>query len=105
MRNLAHYQGWLISGVPDLSVVLPMTKVGQRDETRLAAQLPFIYSLRLYLFKMSSQADRGIPFSIADSQQNVRLFELPPALLELLSAPNPPSFASPLSPPPNFLKH
>ncbi|KAL9097047.1 MAG: hypothetical protein Q9165_001011 [Trypethelium subeluteriae] len=40
---------------------------------------------------MSSQSDRGIPFSVAEVQQNVRLLELPPDLLELLTRPNPPN--------------
>ncbi|KAI9667617.1 MAG: hypothetical protein M1821_000433 [Bathelium mastoideum] len=52
---------------------------------------------------MSSQPDGGVPLSIAHSQQNVRLLELPPALLELLTSPDPPtieikSSAPPLSP-------
>ncbi|KAI9713582.1 MAG: hypothetical protein M1820_000964 [Bogoriella megaspora] len=38
---------------------------------------------------MSAQNGNGISMSIAHSQQNVRLLELPPALLELLSNPNP----------------
>ncbi|MCJ1414024.1 hypothetical protein MMC32_000349 [Xylographa parallela] len=40
---------------------------------------------------MSSQDDSGISFSISNDQQNFRLLELPPSLLELLASEHPPS--------------
>ncbi|KAG9194695.1 hypothetical protein G6011_04730 [Alternaria panax] len=40
---------------------------------------------------MATQQDQGgVPFSIAHQQQHFRLLELPPELVELLDAPNPP---------------
>ncbi|MCJ1282920.1 hypothetical protein MMC26_002246 [Xylographa opegraphella] len=39
---------------------------------------------------MSSQDDSGISFSISNDQQNFRLLELPPSLLELIASEHPP---------------
>ncbi|MCJ1397719.1 hypothetical protein MMC11_000915 [Xylographa trunciseda] len=40
---------------------------------------------------MSSHDETGVPFSISNDQQNFRLIELPPALLELIASENAPS--------------
>ncbi|MCJ1384555.1 hypothetical protein MMC17_007672 [Xylographa soralifera] len=40
---------------------------------------------------MSSQDDSGISFGISNDQQNFRLLELPPPLLELITSEHPPS--------------
>jgi hypothetical protein len=41
--------------------------------------------------KMATQQDEGgVPFSMAHEMQQFRLFELPPEIVELLDAPNPP---------------
>ncbi|OCK94566.1 uncharacterized protein K441DRAFT_677416 [Cenococcum geophilum 1.58] len=39
---------------------------------------------------MATQDEGGIPFSISQEQQQFRLLELPPALLDLIASPNPP---------------
>jgi hypothetical protein len=40
---------------------------------------------------MATQQDEGgVPFSIAHQQQHFRLLELPPEIVELIDAPNPP---------------
>ncbi|RPB02294.1 hypothetical protein L873DRAFT_449370 [Choiromyces venosus 120613-1] len=39
---------------------------------------------------MSTQANTGIPFSYSHSQSPIRLLELPPALLSLVTSPSPP---------------
>ena len=40
---------------------------------------------------MATQQDEGgVPFSMAHEMQQFRLFELPPEIVELLDAPNPP---------------
>ena len=42
------------------------------------------------LLDMATQNEGGIPFSISQEQQQFRLLELPPALLDLIASPNPP---------------
>ncbi|OCK78954.1 hypothetical protein K432DRAFT_300870 [Lepidopterella palustris CBS 459.81] len=39
---------------------------------------------------MATQDERGVPFSIAHEQQQFRLLELPPEILQLIDSPNPP---------------
>jgi hypothetical protein len=40
---------------------------------------------------MATQQDEGgVPFSIAHQQQHFRLLELPPEIVGLIDAPNPP---------------
>src|ERR1051325_6179627 len=42
---------------------------------------------------MATQQDEGgVPFSIAHQQQHFRLLELPPEIVELIDAPNPPLY-------------
>lgn len=41
---------------------------------------------------MASQDDVGVAFSYSHEQQNYRLLELPSALLELITSPNPPVY-------------
>jgi sister chromatid cohesion protein DCC1 len=38
----------------------------------------------------TQQNEGGVPFSIAHEQQHFRLLELPPEIVELMDAPNPP---------------
>jgi hypothetical protein len=41
--------------------------------------------------RMATQQDEGgVPFSVAHEQQHFRLLELPPEIVELIDAPNPP---------------
>lgn len=50
------------------------------------------------IYIMSSQLPaQGTPLAISESQQNLRLLELPPELLDLLSAPHPPRLLKPLN--------
>jgi sister chromatid cohesion protein DCC1 len=39
----------------------------------------------------TQQAEGGVPFSVAHDMQQFRLFELPPEIVELIDAPNPPT--------------
>ncbi|KAJ4352368.1 uncharacterized protein N0V89_007716 [Didymosphaeria variabile] len=40
----------------------------------------------------TQQGEGGVPFAVAHELQNFRLLELPPEIVELLEAPNPPPF-------------
>ena len=62
--------------------------------TRLAADhqppQPSTAPTASILLDMATQDEGGIPFSISQEQQQFRLLELPPALLDLIASPNPP---------------
>jgi len=51
-----------------------------------------------YATAMATQQDEGVPLSIAHDLATFRLLELPPELVELLEAPNPPLYAAVPSP-------